>query len=863
MRRICLLALCVFALGVAPLALSAQDGAASESGRYWFVELSNPPAADGGSTSALKAEKQAFRTAARAAGLNYKERFAFDTLWNGFSLEINPADLGKVARLPGVKAIYPVEVISLAPVGDDPGNEINLATALAMTGADIAQSVHGLTGAGIRVGVIDTGLDYNHPAFGGSGIRGNTADFPGSRVVTGFDFVGDNFNSSGATPTEQTPVPDPDPDDCNGHGTHVSGIVGANGGGVKGVAPGVTFGAYRVFGCTGTTSSDIMIAAMERALADGMHVVNMSIGSSFQWPQFPTAQAATRLVNKGVVVVCSIGNSGANGLYSSSAPGVGQKVIGVASFNNTFNNQPLFRVSPDSLAINYSPAVNGTRAVPTSGTFDLARTGTQTTTNDACNAVAPAPGSLAGKVALIRRGTCGFYEKSINAQNAGAIAVVIYNNAAGALTPNIAPPVAGDPLVQIPVVATTQVNGNLIDTRLAGGPVSITWTAEVTSTPITTGNTISSFSSYGLAPDLSLKPDIGAPGGTIRSTFPIEQGSFGLNSGTSMSSPHVAGAAALVLEAHPNTPSQAMGRVLQNNASPRLWFGNPSLGLIESVHREGAGMVNIPAAVQATTRIEPGKLALGETEGGPITRTLTLENHGSADVTYDLSHLPAVATGPNTFTPAFFNAPSIVTFSSPSVMVPAGGSASVDVTIDANPGLADRSLFGGHVVFTPQGGGQSYHVPFAGFKGDYQSIPVLVPTANNFPRMARQNPNGTFTFLPVGDGGIWTLQNAQEIPFVAAHFDHQPRRVRMEIFDAATGKAWHRALELEYFGRNSAATSFFALPWDGTTVNGKKLNTVPNGQYVIVMTVEKALGDSSNPAHVETWTSPVITLARP
>jgi hypothetical protein len=86
------------------------------------------------------------------------------------------------------------------------------------------------------------------------------------------------------------PVPDPDPDDCNGHGTHVAGIVGANGD-VVGVAPEVTFGAYRVFGCEGSTTADIMIAAMERALADGMDVLNMSIGSAFQWPQYPTAVA--------------------------------------------------------------------------------------------------------------------------------------------------------------------------------------------------------------------------------------------------------------------------------------------------------------------------------------------------------------------------------------------------------------------------------------------------------------------------------------------------------------------------------------------------------------------------------------------
>src|SRR5262249_21306838 len=157
-----------------------------------------------------------------------------------------------------------------------------------------------------------------------------------------------------------------------GHGTHVAGIVGAHGT-ITGVAPGVVFGAYRVFGCGGSTSDDVIIAALEMALADHMQVVNMSLGSAFEWPESPTAQASDRLVNKGVVVVCSIGNSGANGLYSSGAPGVSAKAIGVASFDNTYQNLSAFTISPDNRPIGYTTAV-GCPPAPTSGTFPLART---------------------------------------------------------------------------------------------------------------------------------------------------------------------------------------------------------------------------------------------------------------------------------------------------------------------------------------------------------------------------------------------------------------------------------------------------------------------------------------------------------
>ena len=115
------------------------------------------------------------------------------------------------------------------------------------------------------------------------------------------------------------------------------------------------FHAYRVFGCEGSTTADIMLAAMEMALDDGADVLNMSIGSASQWPQYPTAKAADRLVKQGVVVVASIGNEGALGLYAASAPGIGKNVIGVASFDNTHANLASFTISPDDRGSDTSP----------------------------------------------------------------------------------------------------------------------------------------------------------------------------------------------------------------------------------------------------------------------------------------------------------------------------------------------------------------------------------------------------------------------------------------------------------------------------------------------------------------------------
>jgi minor extracellular serine protease Vpr len=862
-----LAAAALIALGAA--SASAQTTLASEqseSRRLWFVELSSAPLADGGSASTLRAEKNAFRRAAAAAGLRYTERKSFDTLFNGFSVEVNLRDRAKLATLPGVKAMYPVELIQAPTMELGAGAAPDLATALTMTGASVAQNTLGLTGAGVKVAVMDTGIDIDHPDFGGSGVNGTTP-FPNNRITHGYDFVGDAFNADPSSASyNPNPTPDARPDDCGGHGTHVAGIVGANGT-AKGVAPGASLGAYRVFGCAGSTTSDIMIEAMERALADGMHVLNMSIGASFQWPQYPTAQAATRLVNKGMVVVTSIGNSGASGLYTASAPGVGQKVIGTASFDNLVATLPAFTVTPGGELIGFNRA-SGAPVAPASGSLPMSRTGTTASTADACS---PLPaGSLAGTAVLIRRGTCGFYVKAFNAQSAGAAAVVLYNNAAGELNPTV----AGTPPITIPVVAVNAVNGALLDGRIAAGPTTLTWGTGSVSSAQATGGLISSFSSYGMAPDLTLKPDIGAPGGAIFSTVPLELGAYGSNSGTSMASPHVAGSVALLLQARPKTNAQDVRAILQNHADPKAWWGNPGLGFLDNVHRQGAGMLDVVGAVTGTTRVEPSKIAAGESQSGPYPQTLTIRNSGASPVTYHLSSVNALSTGANTFTPTFSLSDASVAFSAPSVVVPANGSATVTATI--TPASAPAGgVYGGYVVLTDAAdAAKSLRVPFAGYVGDYQARAVLT---GGFPYLGRLTActillgdecalGGSFAVFP--GGNAYTMADAFNLPNLLVHLDHQVRRLRVEVFDAASGAAMGRIVDDEYVGRNSTATGFFAYPWDGTTFrgNGKNANqwaALPNGSYVARLSVLKALGDSADPTHWESWTSPVITIARP
>jgi minor extracellular serine protease Vpr len=847
-----------------PQSLPVADNEAS---KLWFVELSSPPGIEGTTISTLEREEANFHAAATRAGIRYTESRHFRDLFNGLTVRASGADVNELRALPGVVSVYPDIKVSVSQQEDPPDNVADLITALKQTGADIAQSEMGLSGRGVRVAVIDTGVDYDHPDLGG-------CFGPGCRVTKGYDLVGDDFNANDLEPKI---TPDADPDDCNGHGTHVAGIIGANGG-IKGVAPGVTFFAYRVFGCVGSTTSEIMLDAMERARRDHADVVNMSIGLALQWPQYPTARAADRLVRHGVVVVASAGNEFALGLYASSAPSVGKNVIAVASFDNTHANLVAFTISPDDMPIGYIEAA-GAPVTPTSGSFPMARTGTTTTTNDACAPLAA--GSLAGKVVLIRRGTCSFYQKAFNAQAAGAAGVVLYNNVAGFIPPTV----AGTPPITIPVVAITSARGAEINGRLAAGPVTMTWTNKVASEPNPTANLISSFSSYGPAPDLSFKPDIGAPGGTVRSTLPLEQGGYGNLSGTSMASPHVAGAVALLLEARPHTSPEEVQQRLQNSAIPHLF--NPALTFLDVVHRQGAGMLQIDDAVTADAVVSPSSLALGEIEAGSATRWLRIKQDESDDhhshrfrgrhhhdgddddapVTYTLGHESALSTGANTFVPQPLASFATVQFSSPTVTI--GGrhyehdrDGLVGVTItpppQADDPLNNPRLFGGYITFTPDDGGTVLRVPYAGYNGDYQAIQVF--TLAGFPLLAKLTP---LEFVPQPAGALFTMVG-DDVPFILLHLNHQVANLKMEVIDVTTGLSLNFADDEDFLSRNSSANSFFAFAWDGTTMRrpGGKLRTVPNGTYRIDLSILKALGDPRNPAHFERWSSPRITISR-
>ena len=305
---------------------------------HWFAQLSSPAVAQGGSRATIEAEQTDLVDAIKDAGIDARVTTEYKTLWNGVALSVDDSEVDSLAELDQVVSIQPIVSIPRPSVdtADDARTDEEkaegvsspkMAHALGMTGVDTVHSKLGDTGSGVKIGIIDTGVDYDHVEFGGTGAPGTEAPggdgstrFPTSKVVAGYDFVGNAYGDPGIADetARYTPAPDAYPDDCSGHGTHAAGIAAAKGtpgtNQVTGVAPDAELGAYRVFGCQGDSTSEVLTTAMERAADDGMDIVNMSFSADFMvFKDYPTAVAAESLASKGVIVTGAQSSAGATG----------------------------------------------------------------------------------------------------------------------------------------------------------------------------------------------------------------------------------------------------------------------------------------------------------------------------------------------------------------------------------------------------------------------------------------------------------------------------------------------------------------------------------------------------------------------
>jgi minor extracellular serine protease Vpr len=837
----------------APWELGGPSGA-EVAEDLWFVEFASPPQTRGGNAATQANERARLRTETRARGVSYEQRRDFGTLWNGITVRADADEIATISSSRHVTAVYPVAVID-AP---DP-TEISpeLSSALAMTGADGAQTELGYTGAGLSVAIIDTGIDYNHPDLGGDGddSKRYTATDEGDRILTdesgtthprithGWDYVGSEFNP--ADPNAPTdPAPNPDPRDTQGHGTHVAGITGAaaaDDDGVTGVAPGVTFGAYKVFG-PGSTTSEIIVEALEDAFEDGSDIVNMSLGAAFAWGQdYPTTAASNELAANGVVVVNSAGNSGGDGTWTLSAPANAHDIISVASADNTEQQTNVFEVEQLDEPVPYLP-LSGAEEPPTEGYSDpvayVGRACTQTMGDSLLE-------SPAGKTALIVRGDCTFSEKYLAAVNAGASGVVIHNQSPGLFAGTI----ADDGIEGVWGAGISLASGQAIrDLLTAGEEVVLTFTDETASTANPTGGLVSSFSSYGQEVELEFGPSVMAPGGLIVSTYPLARGGYAMLSGTSMAAPHVAGAAALLLEAEPGLDPFDVRDRLQNTAVPAEWSLAPGYGYIDHTFRQGAGMIQIDRAIRARQHVEPAQLSLGDED--TVTTTLTVRNRGQQAVTYTVGHLGGIEVAVSTYAPGFYLPGADVSTSTDRLVVPANSTRQVQVTIAApNSGLPNHQ-YGGYVTLTPnRAGAATLNVPYSGYDGDYAGEMGLFGywTSDGFIE--------TMPMVRTADGQDlrnnhrFTFEDGDN-PVLWAFFGHFPRE--MNVYAVAEDGSRSLMLTEEYLRRSPQPNQYWTFTIPSTDANGDRLAA---GTYRLEVEALRALGDAANEDHVDRWTS--------
>jgi minor extracellular serine protease Vpr len=735
---------------------------------------------------------------------------------NGVKVEIAPSQLSRLASIPGVVAVLPVRK-----------HELDNAVSVPFIGAPQVWSlVPGFRGEGIKIGIIDTGVDYTHANFGGPGTVAawnkafSTSTQPADpalfgpnapKVKGGTDLVGDNYNAN-FNDAAHAPMPDPNPLDCNGHGSHVSGT--AAGFGVlasgstytgpyntdayknnsftigPGVAPKADLYMIRVFGCSGSTN--VVVDAIDWAVANNMDVISMSLGADFGQPDFADSVAAANAAKAGIAVVAASGNAGP-GLYITSSPASGDGVIAAAAMDATRATYPAAKLAltpGGSITVqnsNGAAFTDGTSMpiVVLYNTPGIPASGVSLGCNPNEYSAATGGTDVTGKLVVTVRGSCARVFRAGAAQHFGGIGAAMINNGPGY------PPFEGE----IPGGAPDPNTGNIYEpvhipffgvlTTDAAALTGATSTIANNSTiPNLTYEFVTSFSSGGpLQGTSAIKPSLTAPGLNIVSTA-MGTGNQGVAfSGTSMATPHIAGVAALVRQAHPTWSSEDQRAAI-------LQTGDPGLLKSYQIRLGGAGVVQpFPAVETRAVVFAPDdrmfNLSFGEAEMSRDfrdSRELTVVNHGNKPVSFDLSSVQLSGAGPAT-----------VTFDQPSVFVPAHGNASFRATLkvpttsvgpthDPNTGSLLFQEVSGLVTLMPEQGqnnGVSLRLPYY-LVPRVRSNAFAVPDraiGPNHPTFNLQiiNPSGATAALP----DFYSLGNFGQ-PSGIAFFD--PRAVGVQAF---------------------------------------------------------------------------------
>lgn len=608
-------------------------------------------------------------------------------------------------------------VITIKPVVD---YQLDLTDTVPYIGATAAQTA-GFTGEGVRVAVLDSGIDYTHKNLGGAGTlaayegaygtdpsdpRNTTRDglFPTAKVIGGWDFVGEDWPNSDE-------VFDEDPIDFGGHGSHVADIIGGASldGTHKGVAPGASLYAFKVCSAVDTACSGLgIMMGLEASLSpdspvdvefvdNPVDIINLSLGSSYGQIQDDSAFMVELISQFGITVVASAGNSGDRPYVAGSpsiAPGAlsvaqtqvpGAKAFSIRLFKNSNRvtseilNTEMLDWAPINKTVNGPVVYVGQGCV--SDTY-----------------LVP-PASVKNAIVVIDRGACNISEKIDRAARLGAKGVILANNVPGD-PPSFS---LGNGSKFVPSLVISQADGTALKSSLPGNVVRATFGPSLfKSMKGSMASTSSRGPSYSFQ---TIKPEIGAPGASVSAEVGTGTGATAFG-GTSGAAPMVAGAAALLqnaaIENYGGTLPGFMVKALLMNTSDTNILINPvsQPGILAPITRIGAGEVRVDKAIGSSALVVEASdfqaaLSFGYqalTLPGPVqfTKTLLIINLGVDEQTFQLSGGFRYADD------AALGAVSI-SFSETSVTVPGGfGSVPVDVTLTVDPTkLAAWTLNGG------------------------------------------------------------------------------------------------------------------------------------------------------------------------
>jgi minor extracellular serine protease Vpr len=608
---------------------------------------------------------------------------------NAIAVSIEPNRLRDIAALPKV-----------AMVRMNVDYRLALSSTVPYVGAAQLHTL-GVDGTGVTVAVLDTGIDYTHRNLDGPGTvaaytaaygtsptdpANTTLDgvFPTTKVVAGFDFVGEGWPNSPR-------APDPDPIDFNGHGTHVADIIAGHSldGLHKGVAPGANLIAIKVCSSVSTSCSGIaLLEGLDFALdpngdddlSDAADVINMSLGSPYGQFQDDLGAAAGVTARFGVVVVAAAGND-SDRPYIVDSPSSAPEVISVAQTEvPTAKRFPLRINSPANIArTDANTATVDWAPVDQGFTGDVAYVG-RGCPIDGATPEDPYLADPAGKVALIDRGVCAVSLKVDRAARAGAIGVLI-----GLVAPGDAIGFSfGGGTVFVPTLVITQSTSNLIKANIAA-PVNVTVSPEQF-VPLV-GGVVGSSSRGPSYSYHAVKPDIAAPGGSVSAIAGSGDREEAF-SGTSGATPMVAGAAALMIQSFPALSTAEIKARLMNSAEVNI-FTNPATqpGVLAPITRIGGGELRVNKAhdVQTAAWDEADPFAVSVSFGdfrttGVTTRQkrIAVHNYSASATTYTITTSFRYASDANG---------AVVLEAPASVTVPAQSSSNFRLTLTLNASL--------------------------------------------------------------------------------------------------------------------------------------------------------------------------------